>query len=175
MVARVSAFVQDRRKEFVRFFKFAVVGKFGAAVDWVAFNAFMAFVPLPSQIEHLQDEIAVALSLSTAIVSNFVWNRYWTYPDSRSKPIFRQFIQFYLINILAYIIRAPIINWTQDPFARLAENVLPVETDLAITLGYNISWALGVGLALFWNFFINRFVTYSDVDKAQQETDADRD
>jgi putative flippase GtrA len=38
-----------------------------------------------------------------------------------------------------------------------------------------MAWALGVGIAMFWNFFINRFITYSDVDKVEQEGDADRD
>lgn len=164
MIAKLQAFHQTKQREFVRFFKFAVVGTFGAVVDWVTFNAFMAFVPLPSRTENLRDEMAVAISLSTAIVSNFIWNRYWTYPDSRSKPIPRQFAQFYLINILAYIIRAPIINWTKDPFARLVESTLPLATQTAVAVGYNISWALGVGIALFWNFFINRVWTYSDVE-----------
>jgi putative flippase GtrA len=163
------------KKEMIRFLKFAVVGTFGAGVDWVVFNVFMGLVSLPGQIEHLQDEVAVALSLSTAIVSNFIWNRYWTYPDSRSKPLLKQFVQFYLINILAYVIRAPIINWTKEPFAQLAGNLLPIEAELAVAVGYNISWALGVGIAMFWNFFINRIWTYSDVDKAEQEGDADRD
>jgi len=162
-------------KEAIRFLKFAVVGTFGAGVDLVAFNAFMALVSLPGRIEHLQDEMAIAISLSTAIVSNFIWNRYWTYPDSRSKLLLKQFVQFYLINILAYIIRAPIINWTKEPFAQLAGNLLPIEAELAVAVGYNISWALGVGIAMFWNFFINRIWTYSDVDKAEQEGDADRD
>ena len=44
-------------------------------------------------------------------------------------------------------------------------------------LGTYAAWALGVGIAMFWNFFINRFITYSDVDNeaTEDEGDADRD
>jgi putative flippase GtrA len=107
-------------------------------------------------------------------VSNFTWNRYWTYPDSRSKPIARQFAQFYVINILAYIIRGPIM-FLETVFAGWLSQWLMLGQETTETLGTYTAWALGVGIAMFWNFFINRIVTYSDVDKLDQEADADRD
>jgi putative flippase GtrA len=163
-MTKLSARIEDKRKEITRFLKFALVGAIGAVVDWVVYNALIKFVQLPPPVGERVPEIAVGISLSTAIVSNFIWNRYWTYPDSRSKPILRQFGQFYLINILAYLIRAPIIALTKGPFSRLAEQSLSLETVTAVALGNNLSWALGVGLAMFWNFFVNRIWTYSDVE-----------
>jgi putative flippase GtrA len=168
-MTNILSLVGDNRKEVVRFFKFAVVGTIGAMVDFGVYNALIAFVHPSPPIADWVPEIAVFFSLSAAIVSNFIWNRYWTYPDSRSKSILKQFAQFYLINVLAYIIRAPIIALTKGPFARLAGQTLSLETETAVKLGENLAWALGVGIALFWNFFVNRIWTYSDVD------DADRD
>jgi putative flippase GtrA len=162
------------RKEVTRFCKFAVVGVIGAVVDFVVLALLKRFVHPPAPIDNWWSSIAVGISLSTAIVSNFVWNRYWTYPDSRSKPIVKQFALFYVINILAYIIRGPIML-LETVFAGWLGQWLALGQETAETSGTYMAWALGVGLAMFWNFFINRVVTYSDVDQAEQEVDADRD
>jgi putative flippase GtrA len=170
LVSRVN------RKEMARFLKFAVVGAFGAVVDFVVLAVLERFVHPSAPLERWWSSLAVGISLSTAIVSNFIWNRYWTYPDSRSKPIGKQFAQFYVINILAYVIRGPIML-LEGVFAGLVSSVVALELEIAETLGTYAAWALGVGIAMFWNFFINRFITYSDVDKeaTEDEGDADRD
>jgi putative flippase GtrA len=174
MIAKLQTFIQDKRIEFVRFFKFAVVGVIGAVVDFVVLALLERFVHPPAPIDNWWSSIAVGISLSTAIVSNFIWNRYWTYPDSRSKPLVKQFAQFYVINILAYIIRGPIM-FLETVFAGWLSQWLMLGQETTETLGTYTAWALGVGIAMFWNFFINRIVTYSDVDKLDQEADADRD
>ena len=174
MITKLQMFIQDKKIEFVRFSKFAVVGVVGAVVDFVVLALLERFVHPPAPIDNWWSSIAVGISLSTAIVSNFTWNRYWTYPDSRSKPIARQFAQFYVINILAYIIRGPIML-LETVFAGWLGQRLMLGQETSETLGTYTAWALGVGIAMFWNFFINRIVTYSDVDKKEQVADADRD
>jgi putative flippase GtrA len=162
------------KKEMTRFFKFAVVGAFGAGVDFGVVFILERFVHPPAPIDKWWSSIIVGISLSTAIVSNFIWNRYWTYPDSRSKPLAKQFGQFYVINILAYVIRGPIML-LETVFAGWLDRWFVMGQETAATFGTYMAWALGVGIAMFWNFFINRFVTYSDVDRVEQEADADRD
>jgi len=49
--------------------------------------------------------IAGTISFIAAITSNFIWNRYWTYPDSRSKPVPHQLAQFVVINVMGLGIR----------------------------------------------------------------------
>jgi putative flippase GtrA len=162
------------KKEVTRFLKFAVVGAIGAVVDFVVLALLERFVHPPVPIDRWWSSIAVGISLSTAIVSNFAWNRYWTYPDSRSKPIVGQFAQFYVINILAYVIRGPIML-LETAFAGWLGQGFALGQETAETLGTYLAWALGVGIAMFWNFFINRVVTYSDVDKVTQGDNANRD
>jgi putative flippase GtrA len=162
------------KKEVTRFLRFVVVGTFGAVVDFVVLALLERFVHPPAPIDDWWSSIAVGMSLSMAIVSNFIWNRYWTYPDSRSKPLLKQFALFYVINILAYIIRGPIML-LEMVFAGWLGQWFVLNPETSGTLGTYMAWALGVGIAMFWNFFINRIVTYSDVDKTEQETDADRD
>jgi putative flippase GtrA len=144
------------RKELDRFLKFMVVGVIGAAVDFGTYNLLNELVKLPP-------EISGTISLVLAICSNFIWNRYWTYPDSRAKPIRLQFVQFFVVNALGIVIRLPIIALTRGPFSTLAERLLTLDAEAARTLGNNFALAVAVIIVMFWNFFVNRFWTYSDV------------
>ncbi len=152
----VLTYVRNNRAEVERFIKFMIVGIIGAVVDFGSYNFMIELAGLPP-------EAAGTMSFGLAICSNFVWNRFWTYPDSRSKPITRQFVQFFVVNALAIIIRLPTIALTKGPFGRLAERALSLEPETAETIGNNVALAVAVIIAMFWNFFVNRFWTYSDV------------
>ncbi len=140
-----------------RFLRFAVVGFMGAIVDFGVANllvyAFLA--PLV---------LAGTISFIAAILSNFFWNRYWTYPDSRSKPISRQLIQFTVVSVMGLTIRIPILRFLEPVLYRTFSNLpfsLPVITpDL---LAKNITLAIAVLIVMFWNFFVNRYWTYNDI------------
>ncbi len=152
----VLTYVRNNRTEVERFIKFMIVGVIGAVVDFGSYNLMIELAGLPP-------EVAGTVSFALAICSNFIWNRFWTYPDSRSKPIARQFVQFFIVNALGIIIRLPTIALTKGPFGRLAERLLSLEPETAKTLGNNVALALAVIIVMFWNFFVNRFWTYSDV------------
>ncbi len=139
-----------------RFAKFAVVGVFGAVVDSVVFNVGLG-VGLPATV-------AGAIALALAVISNYIWNRYWTYPDSRSKPILNQFLQFFFVNILALGIRVPTLNYLPPPLIAFIEQNISALAPFASVIGNNLAWTLAVGIAMFWNFFVNRYWTYNDVD-----------
>jgi len=91
--------LRNPRKEGERFFKFLIVGAVGFVVD-----AGMLFVCTSLLI--IPDLIAQAVSFAAAVTSNFTWNRYWTYPDSRTKPIRRQLTQFFLVNLAGLGVRS---------------------------------------------------------------------
>lgn len=133
-----------------------VVGVIGAVVDFGAYN-------LLNEMVGLKPELSGTISFVLAICSNFVWNRYWTYPDSRSKPITHQFVQFFIVNVLGIVIRLPIIALTRNPFGEVVEDLFSLKTATAQTLGNNVALAVAVIIVMFWNFFVNRFWTYSDV------------
>jgi len=153
---RLENYARTNRKELERFIKFMVVGVIGAVVDFGTYNLLNERIGWPP-------EVSGTISFVLAICSNFIWNRYWTYPDSRSKPIQRQFVQFFVVNALGIVIRLPIIALTRKPFGQLAEGMLSLEPHTAQTLGNNMALAVAVIIVMFWNFFVNRFWTYSDV------------
>jgi len=141
-----------------RFFRFLVVGMFGAVVDFGIENLLHRLFGLPYVWSG-------AISFICAILSNFFWNRYWTYPDSRSKPIMGQLVQFAIVNVTGLVIRIPILRFVEPEITKLFANVpekylfLPFDA-----MGENVTLAIAVGIVLFWNFFVNRYWTYSDVE-----------
>lgn len=155
-------------KELKRFIKFAVVGVIGAIVDFGIFNLMRLLLLSVVQTDQGQSWAVTAastISFITAICSNFLWNRYWTYPDSRTKSLRRQFTQFALVNFAGIIIRAPLVWLTHDLFTRLLQGTMPsLGAETAVVLGDNMAVMLAVGVVMFWNFFINRYWTYNDVD-----------
>jgi putative flippase GtrA len=147
----------DWRRERVRFARFLVVGAIGAVVDFGTFN-------LLAEVFHLHAVVASVVSFTAAVTSNFTLNRHWTYPDSRSKPVGRQWVQFALVNLVGLFIRTPLFAFLRAPWTRLAER-LPVSwVPLAPSqLGNNAALACAVGVVLIWNFIANRLWTYNDV------------
>jgi putative flippase GtrA len=154
----LTSIVTDPRER-TRFFRFAVVGVIGAVVDFGTFNILTNFAGFSAVW-------ASVISFIAAIISNFTWNRYWTYPDSRSKPLGRQLIQFSTVSIVGLLIRTPIIAVLVPLFNRIFTGLdfLPVGFITAEFLANNLALAVGVIVVMFWNFFINRYWTYSDVD-----------
>ena len=167
-MSQLITFAKTNRKEFKRFSKFLIVGITGFVVDFGTFNLLYKALNFPPVL-------AQAVSFTLAAINNFIWNRYWTYPDSRSKPILRQFGMFFVLSAIGLAIRTPIFSLMNDPakaivaslpdgpFAGLlnfAVNTVHLTTE---QLAYNGALAIAVLVVLFWNFFSNRFLTYGDV------------
>lgn len=144
-------------RERVRFLRFAVVGVIGAIVDFGVMNLLTHFFNVPLII-------AGTISFIAAVISNFIWNRYWTYPDSRSKPITRQLFEFTIVNAAGILIRVPILAFLEHPFYHFF-TWLPLQIPLFPPefLAKNGTLAVAVLIVMFWNFFVNRYWTYSDV------------
>jgi len=146
--------------ERTRFFRFAIVGALGTVVDFVVMNVLVNFLSF-----HLV--FAGTISFIVAVISNFTWNRIWTYPDSRLKPFYRQLIEFFIVSIIGLIIRIPTLAFLEPVISSLLTQVIKI-TNLSInlslkTISENLTLALTILIVLFWNFFANRYWTYSDV------------
>jgi putative flippase GtrA len=167
-MSRIVTLAKTNRKEFKRFSKFLAVGMTGFVVDFGVFNLLLKALNFPPVL-------AQAVSFTLAAINNFLWNRYWTYPDSRSKPILRQFGMFFVLSVIGLLIRTPIFALFSGPMVALVEtmqygvfagllNFVTGTLHISIEqLGLNAALAVAVLVVLFWNFFANRFITYSDV------------
>ncbi len=141
--------------ERIRFLKFATVGAIGTVVDFAVYN----FLNL---VTGLAPVFSQAISFALAVVNNFLWNRHWTYPDSRGKAIHHQMVQFGLINVVGLLIRTPIIAGLENPTENLAVR-FGVQAEAANIVGHNAALAIAIGIVMLWNYFANRYWTYNDI------------
>lgn len=141
-----------------RFFRFALVGAIGAVIDFGVFN-------LLTNAFHVRALVSSIVSFVLAVCSNFIWNRYWTYPDSRSKHVAHQMVQFLLISFAGLAIRTPLFAFLEK---FLIKEIELISTSLPFSptfLGHNLALAIVILVVMFWNFFANRFWTYADVQQ----------
>lgn len=141
--------------ERTRFLKFATVGAIGTVVDFGIYN-FLNLVVGTAPV------ISQAISFALAVINNFLWNRHWTYPDSRTKAVHHQMVQFGLINLGGLLIRTPIIAGLENPIGILAGK-LGVQSEFAVIVGHNVALAIAIGIVMLWNYFANRYWTYNDI------------
>ena len=145
-------------RERTRFLRFAGVGIIGAIVDFGIENILHRLIGI-------NYVVVGGISFVCAMISNFIWNRYWTYPDSRSKHVLRQLGEFFIVSVAGLIIRIPILKFL-EPVVTGWLQLLPdkywiVSPDM---MGENLTLALAVIVVMFWNFFVNRYFTYRDVN-----------
>ena len=143
MLDTISNMYHTRPKELSRFIKFSIVGAVGAIIDFALLNLLRGYLGWPLFW-------ANTASVSAAILSNFTWNRLWTFPESRTRKKRKQLPQFVLINLVGLLIN----------------NLIVVGLDAVLVpyigepWSYNLAKAVAIGVVLFWNFGANRLWTY---------------
>ena len=155
-------------KEAERFAKFLVVGSIGFIVDFGTLAFLVEVVGLPELVVESTPFsatvgliLANTISFTLAVISNFTLNRYWTYPESRSKRKRRQLPQFALVSMVGLVLNNAILVLTEPLFNSLLEKFDPFQGAIE---GYILAKMLATAVVLFWNFFVNRYWTYKDVD-----------
>ena len=147
-----------------RFIKFAIVGTIGAVVDFAVFNIMkLVFEEVglgsgwntPASPRQIQLAVANTISFSAAVISNFTWNRLWTFPESRERPLGTQLLQFTIVNITGLLINTLILVG-MDQY--VLQHILPER------LSYNIAKAFAICVVLFWNFGMNLIWTYRGIE-----------
>jgi len=143
MLDNITTLYENNAKEINRFIKFALVGALGAVIDFTLLNLLHGSLGWGLFW-------ANTVSVSAAIVSNFVWNRLWTFPESRRRKKRKQLPQFALVNFIGLMIN----------------NIIVVGLDAVLDpmvgepASYNIAKLAAILVVLFWNFGINRIWTY---------------
>ena len=120
----------------IKFLKFGVVGIMGVGIDF-----FITW--LCKEKMGLNKYLSNAIGFSLAVVSNFLWNRYWTF-EANSQAFMEQFLKFVLIAV-----------------AGLAINSLFLFLILRFCqINFYVTKILVIGLVFFWNFYMNYLFTF---------------
>ena len=149
--------VLNNSTERVRFLKFMGVGAFGALIDFGIANLLTHYLSMALVW-------AGTISFICAVFSNFVWNRFWTYPESRSRPLAHQLGMFFVVNVAGVAIRIPILHFGEPVLLAVFKSSTFQEVVSPECAARNATLAIAVGLVMLWNFFANRYWTYNDVE-----------
>ncbi len=146
------------------------VGAFGALIDFGIANLLSHFFDMPLVF-------AGTISFACAVVSNFIWNRYWTYPESRSRPLPHQLGMFFAVNLAGVAIRIPILHFVEPPLSTFFGSSTLTGVDFTGFYGkechtwllrlelscFGTSSSTGIGLIMMLNRFEAGYGTYPDL------------
>lgn len=162
-------------QEVERFLKFALIGALGAVVD-VAMLFILQATVLPPYTT-----LAVVAATSTAFfiatLHNYLWNRFWTFPDARGHSLRWQLTRFTVINAVGWVIRT---LWISAAYIWLGELLMPAalpaiqwfrpgylpSATASAKLGSIAALLVGIAVILFWNFLANRLWTFREAGQA---------
>src|SRR5574341_1053309 len=144
-------------KERNRFLKFAVVGAVGSGIDFGIMNLLTHFF-------NMRLVFAGTISFICAVINNFTGNRFWTYPESRSRHFIHQLGMFFVVNAATIAIRIPILHFIEPPMANAFERLTNLSRGSSEILAKNATLAFAIGVVMLWNFFVNRYWTYNDIE-----------
>lgn len=163
-LSKLLNYARANSKEAVRFLKFAIVGTIGAVVDY-------SFLNLLIQVFGFSKFWANTCSFSAAVLSNFTWNRLWTFPESRERSLALQLTQFAVVSAAGLAINQAIFlsldAYVLGEAGLLATPVAALAFALGLAhniLSYNLAKAVAIIVVLFWNFGFNRLWTYRGID-----------
>jgi putative flippase GtrA len=164
LVGRPWKSLVNNPKRIERFVKFAIVGTIGAAVDFTVLNIMTLVFENTGFAEgwhtsmgtrEIQLAVANAIGFCAAVLSNFTWNRLWTFPESRDRHLGTQLLKFATVNVTGLLINTVIV-------VGLGQYVL--EPIFPERLSYNIAKAIAILIVLFWNFGMNLIWTFRGID-----------
>jgi putative flippase GtrA len=146
--------------EMRRFLKFALVGLSGSVVDFGVFN-------LLSSLLGVNSTLSQAVSFTLAVLNNFIWNRLWTYPETRKSSLLKPLIQFGVVNVIGLGIRTLLFTLIEPQMIKLSAIVLPIFQKPEL-IGHNLTLALLILIVMLWNYFANRYWTFKEIDSVKE-------
>jgi putative flippase GtrA len=162
-----------RAKEMERFLRFAVVGASGAVIDLGLVFILQQTILPPTR--GLTAALASGIAAATAVLSNFIWTRYWVYPESRSRSMRRQLAMFTTVSVIGLGFRFlwvlftafPVGNFITPIVAPLIQSVsgsFEMNQFTSARIGTIVTQLVAMVVVMLWNFYANRHWTYNDVE-----------
>ena len=129
-----------RTGELLRFVKFCLVGLSGVFVNQGILWILTEFAGLPYQV-------SAVVSIETSIISNFILNDFFTFPQRRApgtRPFFNRLLKFNIVSLIG---------------AAINFGILMLLTEVA-HVHYLVSNLCGIIVATLWNYLVNTSWTW---------------
>ena len=114
----------------LKFLKFSIVGFLGLFVDFGVTYLFREKIKV-------NQYLANSLGFTSAVISNFLFNKYWTFSDSNPDVMF-QFTKFFFISLGGLLISNGIIYLLSQR-----------------KVNFYVAKGIAIVIVVFWNFLMN--------------------
>lgn len=128
-----------------RIFKFVMVGGFGSLIQFSFLYLYRGLIP--------SYQLAVFLSIETAVVSNFILSNLWTFADRKLMAIQipGKFLQFNLASAGSILIQQVVAFIGEKTIGLIALFTVPF---IGLPVDTGVIFAVtGILIGMFWNFF----------------------
>ena len=139
-----------QKQGFRQLIKFAIVGASSTAVNFAVLNLMLIVL-------HQSKYPSVTVAFLVSVVNGYFWNKRWTFKAAQAKAVHTQFTQFLLVNTVGLGLDLLVIKLLSPPLERYLHFPNP---HLTMVLATNMAQLVATGVAVFWNFFANRFWTF---------------
>jgi putative flippase GtrA len=147
MIDRIWKFPFVKRIIEHRFFKFGAVGFSGTIINVTALylnqEYFLRAIDPPETRLHLSLSVAIFV----ATLSNYLWNRWWTWKDRRGKTRYGfwvQMAQYFMASAVAILIQYVLTILFSHLIYYLTANVLSIVVAAVLTYLVNDLWTFAV-------------------------------
>lgn len=129
--------------------KFSLVGGLNFLIDLGVLNLLIALTGITHGFFASTFKAAAFL---VAVTSSFLWNKFWTFGATSVENAGRQFLQFFLVTLIGFLINV-------GAFLLLNDYVGP-RAAIDPRTWASVSAAGAAALGLFWNFLGYRFLVF---------------
>jgi putative flippase GtrA len=162
--------LHSRRQTGLQFIKFCLVGTISTAINVKLFSVLMA--------QGLGVNLSHICAFSLAVTNGFILNRAWTFRQSRTHRMERQYLMFVVVNLVGLalswsvmrLVGAWLIHWDvshawllQSAPARFLAGLLNARSEAGVEaarLAYSIGELAATPLCAVWNFSANKLWTF---------------
>lgn len=151
--AVVGAMPERHRAVARQFIKFGVTGTIGAVIDFSTYNVLTRGLHWTTSYLFLGQPVLVANNISVllAIISNFLFNKYWTFRDTQEQ-VMRQWTGYFMLNVVTWTLNQLLVSFFTFRVP-LMEALFGGQKD-------NAAKALAIGIILFINFIGSKFLVF---------------
>jgi putative flippase GtrA len=161
-IEKIMNFLPARYQNTARqFLKFGITGTIGAIVDFTTYNILTRGLGWMTVYVVLGQKIVMANNVSVflAIVSNFIFNKYWTFRD-KDRDVMKQWGSYLILNVVTWVLNQLLMSYFTFSVP-LMEAVFGGQKD-------NAAKVLAIGIILFLNFLGSKFLVFNRPAARQQ-------
>ena len=137
-----------------QFAKFAAVGALNFAIDFGILNILILITGTAAGLGFV---IFKTISVASAIVNSYFWNKFWTFGDRQTQGGAKEFFEFMIVTLVGIGVNVGV--------AHLVVNIIGPLGGIGERPWANIGAAASVVITLFWNFLGYKFVVFKKTEE----------